>query len=665
MASGNAEEIAAENLYHARLSDTCKISTDLNGSDSKLKISDDDDKNNVDNEANDKDNFDNEGSDDASNNGNDDNKNNKSGKDTSGKRPASSSPAGNVSGQGPFSSNPPEITSPSTTSSNKKARVINESDMDIENTFSPPSGPVNTASIEQTSQTDTSSLDASLHAPNNDGDKGKNIEKTPVVSFPERAVSPDAFTAAVQSQPTKFYASAAPNAIKGFWNHFAMNRDACDVVDRQLSLFSSYGSSARCQGSNELKRIIVHFRTKDDMEKATADPMDSLFGLHFHPYDPSAIKANKNEHTLAVTDIPLFLNNALLRGTFSRFGNITKCYTKLAKLYRTAYITFKSTDAISRLDNTWAVLCGGHCLRICSASFSPDQRKERCTYVALLAGLPRGTIAADLAEIAHEVSAKSINVSFSMNSYNSKPYAYCHFTSQTAMDAAMEISCCNPDQCGLSSSRPQRNPRPWQSNDKLRALYNKHLPPSHPAKRHNRFAHPASDQRSQSQPNNSRTRSASKPPVNNNNDIRNNHSQFRSQRRPWNRHNTEISDALQAVVQEVAALTAQMANMNSRLKVVEHTLANPPSKIISSASALYIPTSMHGWDDPPASPNHNNNSSGKLIDVNSPPTASTPGFTPVPQFFPLSSSVVAPNSPSDMEQRLFQLTNIVSSIMGT
>ncbi|RGB22551.1 hypothetical protein C1646_775894, partial [Rhizophagus diaphanus] len=339
-----------------------------------------------------------------------------SGKDTSGKCPASSSPAGNVSGQGPTLSNPPENTLPSTTSSNKKARVINESDMDIENTFSPSSGPVDTTSVEQTSQTDTSSLDASLHAPNNDGDKGKSIEKTLAVSFPERAAFPDAFAAAVQSQPTKFYASAAPNAIEGFWNHFAMNCDVYDVVDRQLSLFSSYGSSARCQGSNELKRIIVHFRTKDDIEKATADPMDSLFRLHFHPYDSSAIKANENERTLVVTDIPLFLNDALLRGTFSCFDNITKCHTKLAKLYRTAYVTFESTDAISKFEDTWAVLCGGHCLCVYPASFSPDQCKERRTYVALLAGLPRGTIAADLAEIAHEVSAKSINVPFSMNS---------------------------------------------------------------------------------------------------------------------------------------------------------------------------------------------------------------------------------------------------------
>ncbi|RGB22785.1 hypothetical protein C1646_775542 [Rhizophagus diaphanus] len=401
-----------------------------------------------------------------------------------------------------------------------------------------PSGPIDTPSAEQTSHADTSSINASLHAPDNNGNKGKSAEKPSVIFFSERAASPDASTAAIQSQPTKFYVSAASNAIEGFWNHFATNYD---------------------------------------MEKATADPMDSLFGLHFHPYDPNAIKANENECTLVVTDISLFITDALLYGTFFCFGNITKCHTKLAKLYRTAYITFDLTDMISELNDIWGILCGG-------------------------------TIAADLAEIAHEVSAKSINIPFSMNSYNPKPYAYCHFTSQTAMEAAMEISCtlkhigltwhspdevqslchhcghseCNPNYCGSSSSHPQRM---------------------------------GIDQES-----------SYIPAIN------------------W----TEISDALQAVVREVAALTAQMANMNNRLKMVKYTLANPSSQISSGSSAPYIPTSMHGWDDPPTSPKHDNNS-GKLIDVNSPPTASAPGFTPIPHFSPLPSSVVAFNLPSDMK----------------
>ncbi|EXX64683.1 hypothetical protein RirG_140470 [Rhizophagus irregularis DAOM 197198w] len=156
--------------------------------------------------------------------------NNKSNKDTTSKRPASSSPAGNVSGQG--SALPDTLNTPlSTTSTNKRTRVsADDSVMNVDKPLTPP-GPVETTSAEIPSQPDTSSLDASQHAPANNNDKGKSPEITPVVSFPERAAFLDASQAAVQSQPTLYYASAAPNDVEGFWTHFASNRDACNAVD--------------------------------------------------------------------------------------------------------------------------------------------------------------------------------------------------------------------------------------------------------------------------------------------------------------------------------------------------------------------------------------------------------------------------------------------------
>ncbi|PKY58182.1 hypothetical protein RhiirA4_479876 [Rhizophagus irregularis] len=185
-------------------------------------------------------------------------KKNKNNNETTTKRPASSSPTGNVSGQG--SSSPgPSNTPPSTNPANKRTRVSAEdSVMDVDKPLTPP-GPVETTSTEKLSQPDTSSLDASAHAPSGDSDKGKTPDTSPAVTFPERPASPDASQAAVQSRPTLYYASAAPNDVEGFWTHFTSNHDACDTVDRQLSLFSSYGSRATCSGSNDLKRIIVHF----------------------------------------------------------------------------------------------------------------------------------------------------------------------------------------------------------------------------------------------------------------------------------------------------------------------------------------------------------------------------------------------------------------------
>ncbi|PKY54738.1 hypothetical protein RhiirA4_473714 [Rhizophagus irregularis] len=92
---------------------------------------------------------------------------------------------------------------------------------------------------------------------------------------------------------------------------------------------------------------------------------------------------------------------------------------------------------MDQFENTWAVLCTGHCLRVCSASHSPDQRAIRRAHVALLARLPRGSVTTDLSEIAKEIFAKSINISFFYNSYNFKPYAYVHFSSAATKESAM------------------------------------------------------------------------------------------------------------------------------------------------------------------------------------------------------------------------------------
>ncbi|GBC41505.2 hypothetical protein GLOIN_2v1811259 [Rhizophagus irregularis DAOM 181602=DAOM 197198] len=434
----------------------------------------------------------------------------------------------------------------------------------------------------------------------------------------------------------------------------------------------------------------------EDLDKATASPMDSLFGLHFHAYDPQAIKAEEHARTLVVTDIPFFITDALLRDTFSRYGNITRCHTRLSKLYCTAFITFESTGALQNLDSTWGVLCGGHCLRICPATFSPDQRAERRTYVALLAGLPRDTIAVDLAEIADEISAKSINVPFSMNSYNPKPYAYCHFASETAMKNAKSISCalkkvgltwhspdevislchrcgrpnCNPDQCG-SSSRPSHPSRPWQSNDKLRALYNKHLPPSHPAKRNNRFARPDNNNDGDCYISASRRRSNSRL---------NNRQQSHSRSQHELDHYVDgmdvaypapptvltdwksIGAALEKVVAELALLTTQFSTMNNRITKLESAMAARalvPGPFINKPPS-YIPFSMQGWDD---SVNYTNNNI--LVDINSPPLQSTSGFTPIPHFAPIPPSNVAPFSPIDMEQRLSSFSDTVATLAGS
>ncbi|RGB35480.1 hypothetical protein C1646_759245 [Rhizophagus diaphanus] len=234
---------------------------------------------------------------------NNNNNNNKT-KDSSNKRPAQS-PSQETSSQGPSTST--FTFTSSANSSAKRTKVSDSETMNIDNIIPPPASQ-DTASTLSPPPVDTN---ASPSAPAS----GKSVEITP--SEQERAAFPDALNAAIQSSPVRYYAAVTPHTIDNFWTHYKTNREACDVVDRIFAKYPSYGSKATCQGSGDLKRIIIFFHSKTDLEKAIATPLFPLYDLQFHEHDPSAKKADEQLRTIVVTDIPLFVTDIQLRGAFS------------------------------------------------------------------------------------------------------------------------------------------------------------------------------------------------------------------------------------------------------------------------------------------------------------------------------------------------------------
>ncbi|PKY58537.1 hypothetical protein RhiirA4_480519, partial [Rhizophagus irregularis] len=352
----------------------------------------------------------------------------------------------------------------------------------------------------------------------------------------------------------------------------------------------------------------------------------------FHEHDPSAKKVDEQLRTLVVTDIPLFVTDAQLRGAFSRYGIVIHCRTRLSKLYRTAYIIFDSVSSLAQFKNTWAVLCTGHCLRVCPASHSSDQRAIRRAHVALLAGLLRGSVAADLNEIAEEISAKSINIPFSYNSYTPKPYAYHEPAEVSSLCHRCGRPGCDPDKCA-SSRAPHRPSRPWSSNDKLRELYNKHLPLSHPAKRHNRFARPP----------NSQQRSYA--------DAAGRRAPSRSRSRPKSSHSRS---------RHIAQLTADFSELQSRVKWLEENRGQSVVPLPQSS----VPMDQ-GWDAA-ASPNSRLLSDNILVDLNShlPPPDDT--FSIARSYVPLPPrQSLIPGLSSSPEHRLSSLTATVTELIRT
>ncbi|CAB5179191.1 unnamed protein product [Rhizophagus irregularis] len=242
---------------------------------------------------------------------------------------------------------------------------------------------------------------------------------------------------------------------------------------------------------------------------------------------------------------------------------------------------------------------------------------------------------------------------------------------------------CNPDKCA-SSRAPQRPSRPWSSNDKLRELYNKHLPPSHPAERHNRFARPANSthrsyadaagrkvpSRSQSHPRSSRSRS--RP---------DNH------RRPHQPSLSEldhdvaamdvpplmdwqhITEQITIILEEITHLTTEFAQLQHRVKWLEdqHSSSPPPIPISPQPQDPLVPVPEpmnQGWNNDESSGTRR--LSNNLMDFSSPSSPPNgPNFI-AQSHIPLPSRMsMIPGLATSPQDRLSSLTATVTELTKT
>ncbi|CAB5113942.1 unnamed protein product [Rhizophagus irregularis] len=243
---------------------------------------------------------------------------------------------------------------------------------------------------------------------------------------------------------------------------------------------------------------------------------------------------------------------------------------------------------------------------------------------------------------------------------------------------------CNPDRCA-SSRAPQRPSHPWSSNDKLRELYNKHLPPSHPAKRHNRFARPANSEqrsyadvagrrvssRSQSHPRSSRSRSRPN-----------------NRRRPHRPSQSElehdvaamdvpplmdwqyITEQITIILEEITHLTTEFAQLQHRVKWLEdqHSSSPPPpvpDSLHPQAPLVPVPEPMNqGWDN--AETSDPRRLSDNLMDFSSPASPPNgPNFT-ARSHLPLPSHMsLIPGLATSPQDRLSSLTATVTELTKT
>ncbi|PKK57243.1 hypothetical protein RhiirC2_798406 [Rhizophagus irregularis] len=134
--------------------------------------------------------------------------------------------------------------------------------------------PVNkVAVITQPPVTNTHSLDSSIHA--------HPIPTSTTVASQNNKCKSVAFAMA--------YLRDMPDAFK---DKFTTNCSMCDEVDCSLSCYPSYGACARCDGSDDNKKILVFFNNQDDFTDCINSSRADLFDLAFTHYSPADAKLN-------------------------------------------------------------------------------------------------------------------------------------------------------------------------------------------------------------------------------------------------------------------------------------------------------------------------------------------------------------------------------------
>jgi hypothetical protein len=207
---------------------------------------------------------------------------------------------------------------------------------------------------------------------------------------------------------------------------------------------------------------------------------------------------NEKERTIQVIDIPLKLQTATVRATFSSYGTIEKITMRTRGLYQQAFITFESVDHVTQFyDLYWTIYITSYAVRVIPLALDEVRRLKRRNFGMKLAGIPARANARDLIPFLKEISAKTCFIPVNPNNYKPLNYAYINFESEKTLAAAVNRECSlkgfnlywamentptchicgSPDHIARDCSDPRN--RNTQKQQKLQKLYNRFKPAQH------------------------------------------------------------------------------------------------------------------------------------------------------------------------------------------
>ncbi|CAB4381957.1 unnamed protein product [Rhizophagus irregularis] len=147
----------------------------------------------------------------------------------------------------------------------------------------------------------------------------------------------------------------------------------------------------------------------------------------------------RENRTIKVFNIPLYMENYNLKAVFSRYGELEEdgITTRLKGIYRQAFITYKDELSLQPFYAQWSVWAFKECLSVVPVLLSEDKKSERFQFAAKINGLPFNTCAHDLQPLVTETSAASIFIPRNLVTYKPMKYAFVYFRNDEDFNIAI------------------------------------------------------------------------------------------------------------------------------------------------------------------------------------------------------------------------------------
>jgi hypothetical protein len=145
---------------------------------------------------------------------------------------------------------------------------------------------------------------------------------------------------------------------------------------------------------------------------------------------------SQERNTVIVRDIPLSASEGAIKAALKKFGDIHTIYIRPVEIWQTAIVTFKEEKDAQLLAEMWSIPFEKEYLRILPKWEEKEELVRRSKHVLKLAGLPAGTTAYDLEEIARETGGKTLYIPRTGFRYLRERFAYVAFETEDQLKTA-------------------------------------------------------------------------------------------------------------------------------------------------------------------------------------------------------------------------------------